>query len=252
MRNTGTMLVIVLLVGCSDGTSQQATVPGQDDNRDIAGEYYHGDGLGSNNSLTLRENSTFSFNLRGCVGTYDDNDGTFRRVNDYLVMSPTKPIADDSSSGMATKFLLVGWGKRQYLIPDDDLLKFCNYINQGMEPRDGAYGSFFMRRGDWERPVTDIPILPKQYEKYLLAAPLHGTIVKLIDELQATVDLGATDGIRVGIVLTAQGTAGQMFCQLRVKSVDEKKCTVVREYEDVPVTVGQIVSSIFYDPPKSE
>src|SRR3954452_14883212 len=38
----------------------------------IAGEYYFGDGTGVNCSLNVHQRGTFSFQWRGCLGTYDE------------------------------------------------------------------------------------------------------------------------------------------------------------------------------------
>ena len=44
--------------------------------KDIAGDYYFGDGLGVNCSLTVTAKGKFTFQWNGCLGTYDKNEGS--------------------------------------------------------------------------------------------------------------------------------------------------------------------------------
>ena len=43
----------------------------------LTGKYYLGDGLGVNKYLSLSSDGTFHFRWQGCLGTYDENEGTY-------------------------------------------------------------------------------------------------------------------------------------------------------------------------------
>ncbi len=44
--------------------------------KDMAGDYYFGDGTGVNCSLTLSRGGNFTFQWQGCFGTYEKNNGS--------------------------------------------------------------------------------------------------------------------------------------------------------------------------------
>jgi hypothetical protein len=76
--------------------------------------------------------------------------------------------------GTATDFIPVRWGERLYLIPEAQSRDFCNEVNQGSEPRKGAIGRFYLRRGDWNKKVNSLPSVPIGWVPLLLEKPLHG------------------------------------------------------------------------------
>lgn len=104
-----------------------------------AGEYYFGDGLGVNVSLILAPASGYVFEWHGCLGLYDRNYGTVTWHNGRIRLSFTFPNEQKGFVGIAEEFIPVSWGDRQYLIPSDDIVGFCNSVNDGSEPRKGPH-----------------------------------------------------------------------------------------------------------------
>jgi hypothetical protein len=70
--------------------------------------------------------------------------------------------AGAKSPELASEFIPVRWDDRIYLVPKDRVSDFRREINEGREPRNRAFGTFLLREGDWEKPVTGRPQLPAE------------------------------------------------------------------------------------------
>src|SRR5438128_6024543 len=144
-----------------------------------AGEYYAGDGLGVNTSLSIAPKSGFVFEWHGCLGLYDRNYGAVVSTNNRLRLSFTFENQQKGFQGIAPELIPVRWGDRRYLVPADDVVGFCNRVNDGSEPRDGAHGFFLLRKDDEKKQVAGSPKVPKEFEPYLLSEPIVAEIVSV-------------------------------------------------------------------------
>lgn len=214
---------------------------------ELSAEYYRGDGLGVRCYMNLSKNRTFNFRWEGCLGTYDKNEGSYTIENGTLVLSPKHPnIREGGSKMLPTRFLSVKWGNRLYLIPEDEVIKFCNEINQGREPRDDVNGLFYLRRGDEKKPVIGFPDLPRQWRDYLLKEPIDGQVVSVEKGKVAVVSIGKKHGIRAGMLLTATNSKRSLSSQLEVISIEEETAKAKVIYADEKVEVGDKVSTKFH------
>jgi len=214
--------------------------------KDIAGDYYFGDGLGVNCSLTVTAKGNFRFLWSGCLGTYDQNQGTASLKEGVLHIAPQKPNLRDGFRGTPTDFYPVRWGARMYLIPTNDMVEFCSDFNQGTEPRRGNYGDYYLRRKDGDKPVSGKPSVSEQWTRFLLDRPVRGKITQLIGKQEAWIDKGSADGLLAGMILTAQGHGTLMFAQVQVEAVEKDRCRIKCRWTDSTLAVGQTVSSRFH------
>ena len=152
-------------------------------NHPWAGEYYCGDGLGVNVSLLLAPEAGFVFEWHGCLGLYDRNYGAIAETNGRIHLSCTFKNERKGFQGFAEEFIPVPWGERRYLIPADDMVGFCNKVNDGTEPRDDGHGFYLLRAGDENKAVSGFPVLPDEYGRYLLTNPI---VAEITDVLSAT------------------------------------------------------------------
>lgn len=184
------------------------------DGHEWAGVYYAGDGLGVNTSLEIAPESGYVFQWHGCLGLYDQNYGAVSWKDGQLGLSFTFENKRRGFQGIASKLLPVSWGSRIYLIPADDIVAFCNNINEGQEPRNSEYGNFFLRRGDEKMAVSGFPKVPEEFRSYLLATPIEATVVAVsptstrpsiadwkFKDTPITLDVGSKQGLRVGMEL---------------------------------------------------
>ena len=209
------MLVAVLLTLLGSGQPHDSSV---------VGEYYQGDGTGTNWYLSLKPDDQYSFKWVGCLGEYGQSEGQWSVEGGQLKLHARK------TAGMAEKlpgmYEIIRWGDRTYLVPSGEMIAFCNYINQGSEPRAGAHGSVFLKDGDWNQEAAGRPTLPARFLAFLLAKPVRARIVSS-DGAHGTIDAGRRAGLRVGMVLTLQDGSVD---QVRVTSSSEDSATVESLY----------------------
>jgi hypothetical protein len=214
---------------------------------EVAGEYYHGDGTGVNCTIKLSAAGKFDYEWRGCLGTYDKNEGGFTLKNGGITITPERPNIREGFRGTPTEFFSVVWGSRKYLVPTNDMVEFCSAVNDGTEPRDGNWSHYDLRRNDWGKAVTGRPAVPEPWTKYFLNKPVRGKIMELLGKQEAWLDLGAGHGILPGMILTARDHGKVMFSQVRVEAVEKARCRIKCQWNDSKLAVGQTVSSRFHE-----
>jgi len=204
-----------------------------------AGEYYAGDGLGVNTSIALAPNSGYVFEWHGCLGLYDRNYGAVTWTNNRIHLSFTFKNERKGFQGVASEFVPVSWGPRRYLIPADDVIGFCNSVNEGRESRNSSHGSYFLRRGDGKMQVTGFPKVPEEYREYLLAKPVGATIIAVgtyttrpsivqwkFKDTPVTIDAGTRQGLRVGMELVVTKPR-DIVESVRITKVEESRSEAV-------------------------
>jgi hypothetical protein len=234
--------VVLTLLG-SAGPVARANKGGatpQSSARDLAGAYYFGDGEGVNCHLKLSHDGRYQFRWHGCLGLYDQNHGTYRLDHRTLVLSPERPNLRKPFQGTPTRFQPIRWGPRLYLIPDEELLRFCNSINEGIEPRNWAWGMFYLRDGDEKKPVGSVPDLPHQWQDHLLPTPIEGKVTGAARDGTVTINMGKKNGLMTGMVLVAHSPN---FVELDVTAVNEATASARVSFRGDRVRVGSRVST---------
>jgi hypothetical protein len=227
---------------------------------DWAGTYYQGDGLGTNVTLRLAPKSGATYTWSGCVGVYDVNHGSIASVSPEgieieLAFPPERNEvwyqAFAPHPYMSRRWVPVSWGKERFMIPDCQLITFCNAVN------DGSGWLPFPHRvegEDWHRKVErskTLPLVPPAYRPFLLETPLTAVITAcsepkdngtFLDETTpqdlvcATVELGSDAGLLPGMLLHAQAPGRGTG---EVVEVTAKQATVEFRYamdvdQDIP------------------
>jgi hypothetical protein len=200
-----------------------------------AGEYYKGDGLGVNISLSIAPKAGYSFQWRGCLGLYDQNYGAVAEKDGRLHLSFMLPNKRSELRGVTEELVPVTWGERKYLVPTNEFIEFCNQINCGREPRDAVHGRCLLRRGDEKKKVTGLPSVPKEFEPYLLKTPIETEIVAIGkpvltpmgDDMvhvvfNVTLKHGKKAGVLPGMKLNVVRPEN-VFDDIEVKSVEDEK-----------------------------
>ncbi len=183
-----------------------------------AGDYYFGDGLGENVSLSLAPVSGVAATWQGCLGTYAANKGkVIPQADGSLLLKYERPN-DQRGLGFADHVVPVAWGERTYLISEKELPAFASAVNLGDEPREGAQGSFLMRKGDEHHKVYGVPMLPPARQSLIRKVPLEVGVVsanRLRDNhadsfecrYRLKLDHGANDGLAAGMNLLEIGVS---------------------------------------------
>jgi hypothetical protein len=170
----------------------------------IAGNYIRQDRmLGLTDSLMLTPDGHFIRTVESATGTWG-YEGSVEWKGDVLHL-PRSPeivgrgIIDPEAEG---SYRMIEWGDRTYLIEDLYMLRFCNAVNAGAEPREEPEGGYFRRNGDWLESASGPPGVPAPWTEMLLGSHLQGRIEELAADGGAWVGLGASDGLRPGMLLT--------------------------------------------------
>jgi prepilin-type N-terminal cleavage/methylation domain-containing protein len=222
------------------------TPPGTvvDDLKELAGEYYYGNGRGVSCRLAILEDGRFSFVWTGCLGVYDKNQGYVQLREGYLMLSTLKPNDRRGFQGTPTTFLPIKWGRRMYLVPPEKMLDFCDKINSGDEPRKKLQGWFYLREGDCDVKVESLPTMPEPWEKFLLKESVTGKVVRIFDDGKAEVDFGTRVGIYAGMELSVR--SDEDFWWLKVVSTKETSCVVALRFPELarePLRPGLTITS---------
>jgi hypothetical protein len=196
----------------------------------VAGDYYFGDGLGVNCSLSIKLDGHFDFRWRGCLGVYDLNTGSATVVAGHLILTPERPNVREGFRGTATDFHLISWGDRLYLVPETERAAFCNAVNQGNEPRSDMHGRFHLRANDPAKKVTGLPAVPDTWRPLLLKKPLRGKVIEVLDDGRARIDIGAAQGAWKGMELWVETS---VFGLVEVVDVSEEVCVIAPRYRNM-------------------
>lgn len=194
----------------------------------IAGEYYLGDGLAANLTLVIKPTGRFTYHAAGCLRTYADTSAQALLRNGLLVLVSGKAESPDSG-----RFLPVRWGGRLYLLEPERIIGFANAVNAGHEPRSKAQGVFYLRSGDWSKPVSGAPRLPAMYRNYLLAKPIEAGILRVSDEEETVeLDAGRRRGLLPGMKLRARGFDDEKreTCKLTIVEAGEETATAKQNW----------------------
>lgn len=179
-----------------------------------AGDYYGGDGLGENVSMSLAPHAGVAATWKGCLGTYAANKGSVLPQADGSLRLKYEESNDPKGIGFADHVVPVPWGERMYLIPEEELSAFASAVNLGDEPRKDAQGMFLMRQGDEKRKVGGMPLLPLAQRSLIRRVPLEVGVdaAKLVRDDHADrchyrleLDHGANDGLATGMKLRPIG-----------------------------------------------
>ena len=153
------------------------------------------------------------FEWHGCLGLYDRNYGNVTVKGNELHLEYTFPSQRRRGLGLAPILVPVIWGTRHYLVPNDEMIRFCNSVNSGSE-RNGDAWSFFLRQGDPPEEPTGLPKVPEEFDSYLLRKPVEAQILSVgqytiepgLAETKfyiypVKIDAGSASGLQVGMEL---------------------------------------------------
>jgi hypothetical protein len=212
-----------------------------------AGSYYEGDGLGANISVAIAPHSGYVFEWHGCLGLYGLNYGAVTWTNGRIELSFTYQN-QRGFGGIAPEFIPVSWRSRHYLVPANDIVGFCNDVNQGREPRADVHGSYLLRRGDENKDAMGFPEVPGRYRSYLLANPIEAAIIAVspyatrpsvttwkFKDTPVTLNAGTNTGLLVGmeLVVTQPRNVVQSVRLTRV-AADQSQGIMVQAGEGEP------------------
>jgi hypothetical protein len=212
------LLCSSVLTACTDDNRRQ-----KDPIDPLVGEYYLGDGLGSNCLLKLASNGSIVFSWTPDAGDPVFFKGNFKMIDNKLTFTDIiKNIRERSSPStfkLDLRYHPIRWEHRLYLIPDVEIVDFCNAVNLGLEPRSTPNGEFYLRVPAWDKEVQGLPVVPETARARLLKQPVEGVITSRIDDA-AEINLGSRQGIWEGMKLSMDDPDGQRIVTVRAVGAD--------------------------------
>jgi hypothetical protein len=191
---------------------------------DLCGEYYLGDGLGVNCSLTLGSDHRFTFRWRGCLGEYDRNEGRWELSGDVVTMQPERPNKREGFEGMNVRFVPIVSGTRLFLVDENETPGFCAAAGRGDLPSgDRIHGNDYIKRTVGLLPsLSDKPVIPERFVEFYEKGPVVAKVIWLGPGGRVTLNKGSADRLRVGMLLGLNRFDG---IEVKVTEVQEREAT---------------------------
>jgi hypothetical protein len=149
----------------------------------------------------------------------------------------------DGVRARVPELIYIGWDRRSYLVEPNELISFCNAVNDGDEPRTSPSGMFLLRDADWEKEIKSKPSVPEEVRAYILSRPILAKVLEVMpykkgvrivgrsvleDGYPIVVDRGRNDGMRAGMRLTWTGEYNMIIAF--VTSVDDRRSTLLASW----------------------
>jgi hypothetical protein len=219
-----------------------------------SGSYYLGNGYESE-SFSLAPGSGFVYEWWSDTGLVDRNFGSVTSGITSLSFNRFYKDEHHKYGGLPVELMPVRWGERMYLLPPNELVRFCNLINSGREPREKQRGSVFLREGDEEKSASGLPDLPTSLSKYLLQEPIGATILTAERPVflkndgweywSTTVTLsdGTGEGVLPGMAFHVRDPDILEFWPIKATACSDHISTAVMNDPDTTPSVGWKVST---------
>lgn len=143
-----------------------------------SGQYYAGDGIGFNLQLAIAPKAGVVYWSQGCLGLYKVDYGSFREKDGYIRLDFEEPgIKKETGNepGLHPVLIPIRWGDCRYLIPENEMIDFCNHINSGSQHVSRA-ARFLRHVDDGKKKSYGTPRVPSKYQPYLLKEPIEAEI----------------------------------------------------------------------------
>jgi len=173
--------------------------------------------------------------------------GGFAAANSGEIVSrdPSGVTCDLSGQNVdlwfSPKLYFVKWGPRNYLVPESQMVEFCNGVNVGLV-ESPLSSSYLLRNGDEHKLIAGMPEVPPEYRDRILKQRIAASVTGVTKGVQdpdaaalpsvsvskwsVRLDKGTADGVRRGMEFYPDET-NILFC-FRVVGLDENQCTAER------------------------
>jgi hypothetical protein len=226
--------------------------------RDTSGHFERRWGQGFA-TLDILPDGRFAWTASGCW-SYEKEYGFAKVVDGALRLEPIPRGGHEVNPYILDPLYPIKWDKCTFLLAERQILEFCNTINQGPDPRTQITDDFYHQDQWRENELEGLPVLPAEWNTYLLKNPVSATITQVGPDGSATINRGSQDGIKKGMHLKAHGVKGDEYPYREVEIIAvEDRSSVVRKlrnddcasrqslsyFGDTALTKGEKVTSRF-------
>lgn len=188
--------------------------------KEWSGTYCSGDGV----TIKLSPKAGLIYSKTDCFGLRDLNHGDIKVIaKDGLSVQLAIPEAASPHSYMSSRLYFVRWGKRQYLVPEAQAVKFVNNFNKGGDIRNAMVD--IPRRFDGgfhalpdEQAEAGVPQLPSPYAEKIIKQPMVLKVAKVrarqnptissVPEFDLELEGGKALGVFSGMEIDYDGVSG--------------------------------------------
>ena len=183
--------------------------------KDVAGQYFLGDGLGLNCSLLLTRDGRFKYVWTGCLGEYGRAKGTWKLEGDVVLTSiqplrqtsvpPTQLPQTHQLARLGRRLVPVPWGKSMYLVDENEVPAFAASARKPLK----AYGAELIFSSDYKRPIptsgSKEPLLPARFEDFFRNGPAVTRVTGRRSDGTVVLEGGSTHRLYPGLFITSPG-----------------------------------------------
>lgn len=171
------------------------------DQKELCGDYYFGDGLGMNCTLSLTPDHRFIYRNRGCLGEYDRNKGSWKLNGDRLELRPEKRNKEYGYE-VNVHFVPIKWGERLYLVDENEAPGFCAALKHDFPKVADIHGLDFIQCKKRKLPSTGGKVvMPARYRTFYEQGAIEATVVRVEKNQTILFDKGSADRITPGMLL---------------------------------------------------
>ncbi len=135
----------------------------------LVGRYHFGQMKRSSHTLELWNGKKFIYTSRGCKGIYAMVTGSWEQQSDALVLTPENVIGI-AKPELNLRFIPVSWGKRFYLVDENEMPAFCDAAYQkelSVYKYPHSQLDYVRYEGNELPGVQGKPKVPTRYEDFL-------------------------------------------------------------------------------------
>lgn len=102
--------------------------------------------------------------------------GTVTATPDYILLTSQA----SRRNGWSARYLPVKWGERHYLVSENRVAEFYNFVaGYGWKKDQYVFFDFLVRKDDLRKPINGMPIFPHGYERFV-KKPIEASITKIL------------------------------------------------------------------------
>ncbi|MCE9582872.1 MAG: hypothetical protein K8T20_10290 [Planctomycetes bacterium] len=230
------LTLLSLAAGCASrepGPGEPPFTPAtQEELEPVAGIYQFG--LGGMRQMEIQEDGDYEETSQGCFDSPPEEGRVGRDEKGFVLRPDARPME-------RRRMVAVSWGKRRYLLEEQEGAEFCMQVRSGQEPRGRMEGVFFLREGDWNKSATGSPVIPRRWNVFLAPGARFGKVRTVEEDGRAWVTLTMSD-VSVGTMVYVE--RGEGWDEAKVLEANGVQCAVRKVVEGEPIEPGARVVTL--------
>jgi len=191
--------------------------------------------------------------------TYDlwVNYGPIEEKDGALIL---KPVLNDRrfSDDVSSKYFIVNWGEKKFLIAEDKMILFIHAVNIGSDVF-GMFGALYpVKEGGDEKQLSGKPNVPRQYAHFLLKNTIRGSVAEVFQSgdkatngkllTRVKLNIGRRDGVIDKLRFIVYGNDESFYAEADVETTTEDSSIAVidprYDYPKMPAKGWKVTTTL--------